>query len=92
MSWKQEVQFPAKARDFSALHRAQTGSEAIPASYAISSGDYFPGDRAVMRLNTQLLLMPYVLIAWGLINKTQGQFFFCHNISYCPESTLRMSN
>jgi hypothetical protein len=36
------VLFPAGARDFSVLHSVQTGSEAHPASYTMSTGASFP--------------------------------------------------
>jgi hypothetical protein len=36
---------PDRGRNFSLHHRAQTGSGARPASYAMGTGD-FPGDKA----------------------------------------------
>jgi hypothetical protein len=44
--WTTGVRFPAGARDFSLLHRVQTGSGAHPASYTIGTGGSFPGDKA----------------------------------------------
>jgi hypothetical protein len=40
------VGFDAGAGDFSLRHRVQTGSEAHPASYTMSTGGSFPGDEA----------------------------------------------
>jgi hypothetical protein len=45
------VRFPAMARDFSLLHSGQTGSVAHPASYAMSTGNYFPGSKATKELS-----------------------------------------
>jgi hypothetical protein len=36
-----ETKFPAEERDFSPLHRVQTGSEVYPASYKMGTWGYF---------------------------------------------------
>jgi hypothetical protein len=39
------VLVPARAGNFSLCHRAQIGSRAHPASYAVDTGDSFPGSK-----------------------------------------------
>jgi hypothetical protein len=43
------VQFPTVARDIFLLHSVQTGSEAHPAFYTMSTGALFPGGKAAGR-------------------------------------------
>jgi hypothetical protein len=40
------VRFPAGVRDFSLLQSVQTGSEAHPFTYPMSTGGYFSGGKA----------------------------------------------
>jgi len=46
MGWAIGVRFPAGAGNISLRHRVQTGSEAYPASYQISTGGSFPEVKA----------------------------------------------
>jgi hypothetical protein len=52
--WKTGVRSPAEAKDFSSILCVQTSSEAHPASYAMGTGDPFPGVKRgqVMTLTT----------------------------------------
>jgi hypothetical protein len=43
--WTAWVRFPTGSKDFSLLHRVQTGSGAHPASYVMGTGGSFPDDK-----------------------------------------------
>jgi hypothetical protein len=44
--WMARVRFPARERDFSLLHSIQTGSGALPASYAMGTEGFCLGGKA----------------------------------------------
>jgi hypothetical protein len=69
-----------EARDFSLFHSVQTGRGAHPASYTMGAGAVSPGHEAdqsspssaEVKNGGNTYTLPYVFIAWCLINLAQG--------------------